>query len=186
MFNPEQTEAVKTARLAMEAAMRELWRLEHETILTAEADLKKAEEAYQRAASAAVQDRSARTKLVEAEGLRDDARRNLDGLRQLAKEAKQKGQWLGDVYSGARQSARQEEAMRLLGEAKRSFGNVAARWNEFAAAVRELVLIKKALAELGDEGATQFRFVAEQLDRAASGRFCLETMVGWELAEDED
>jgi len=181
MFDAERVEDVRKAREAMEAKMRELRRLERETIPTAEADLKKAVEAYQRAASAAVQDRSARTKLVEAEGLRDDARRNLDGLRQLAREAKQEGENLSEEYGDAIRTARLAEAERLLGEAKRNFRNVAACWNRFAAAVRDLVAIKKGLSDLGEEGRTPFVAVARQLDRWAFGRFVLEGMVRWDL-----
>jgi len=185
MFNPEQVQAVKRAREAMQEAMREFRKLEAETIPAAEADFKKADEVYQNAAAAAIGNRSARGKAVEAEGLRDEARRELDGVRRAAELAKLEGQRLSDEYRGAICEAEREEGKRLLGEAQAKFHEIAARWNGFAAAVRDLVLIKKALAELGDQGATQFRFVAEQLDRWAAGRFNLEGLPAWELPEEE-
>jgi hypothetical protein len=185
MFDAERVEDVRKAREAMEKAARALWRLEAETIPSAEADLKKAEGAYQDAAGAAVRDRSARGKLLEAETALDEARRHLDGLRQLAREAKQKGEKLSEEYGQAIRAARLAEAGRLLTAAEGKFAEIAERWNCFAASVRDLVLIKKALSELGDEGGTQLRFVADQLNRWAAGRFNLEGLPAWELPEEE-
>ena len=184
-FNADEVEAVKEAREAMEKAMRELRRLEAETIPSAEAELKKAEEAYQDAAAAAARDPSARAKVLEAETVRDEARRRLDGLTHLAKVGKLEGQRLSEEYGQALRTARQQEAGRLLTAAEGKFAEIAERWNHFAASVRELALLKKALSELGDEGGTQLVAVAQELDRAASGRFCLETMAGWELPQDK-
>jgi DNA-binding LacI/PurR family transcriptional regulator len=180
-FDAERTEAVKTARRAMEKAMTELRRLERETIPAAEADLKKAEEAYQRAASALIRNPSARSKVLEAETAQDEARRRLDGLRQLAREAKLEGERLTGEYSAAIREAEREEARRLLGEAKTKFREIAARWNAFAASVRDLVLLKKALNELGEEGRMPSVSVAQQLNFWAAGRFVLEGMPGWDL-----
>jgi hypothetical protein len=184
MFDGEQAEAVRKARQAMEAQMRELWRLEHETIPAAEGKLEKAVETYQRAASAAIRDPSARSKVLEAERLQDEARRHLDGLRQLAREAKAEGERLTRESVAAISAAKREEAQRLLGEAKAEFREIAARWNAFAASVRELVLIKKALSDLGEEGRTPFVSVAQQLNFWAAGRFVLEGMPGWDLPEE--
>jgi hypothetical protein len=180
-FNSDNVEAVKRAREAMQEHMRELWHLEHEAVPAAEAELKKAEEAYQRAASAAVRDPSARSKVLEAETAQDDARRHLDGLRQLAREAKAEGERLTNECIRAVSAAKREEAQRLLGEATAKFHEIAARWNQFAAAVRELVLIKKALSELGEEGGMPLVSVAQQLNFWAAGRFVLEGMPRWDL-----
>jgi len=185
MFNPEQVQAVKAARLVMQEHMVKLRHLEQEEIPAGEADLAKAESAYRDAAAAAVGNRAARSKVLEAEAARDEARRRLDGLRRAAEVGKGEGQRLGDAYGTAIHNAKLAEAKRLMAEAQAKFREIAARWNGFAAAVRELVLIKKALSELGDEGGMQLVAVAQELDRAASGRFCLETMAGWELPQDK-
>jgi len=181
MFNPEQVQAVKRAREAMQEAMREFRKLEAETIPAAEADFKKADEVYQNAAAAAIGNRSARGKLVEAEAVRDEARRRLDGLSQLAREAKEEGERLAGEYGGAICEAKREEAQRLLGEAKAKFHEIRARWNAFAASVRELVLLKRSLSELGEEGRIPFVAVAQQLNFWAAGRFVLEGMPAWDL-----
>jgi len=183
MFNVHEMPAVKKALATMEEANREAWRLEKESVPAAEADFKKADEVYQNAAATAVRFPAARGKLAEAEAARDDARRSLDGVRRAAELAKLEGQRLTDAYSGAISTAKREEAQRLMAEARAKFHEIAARWNGFAASVRELVLIKKALSDLGEEGRMPFVSVAQQLNYWAAGRFVLDGMVRWELEE---
>jgi hypothetical protein len=184
-FDPYGMPAVKKALAAMEAANREAWRLEKESLPAAEADLKKAEEAYQNAAAAAWRNSAARPEAAEAERLRDEARRNFDGVRRAAELSKLEGQRLTGEYSGAVSTAKREEAMRLLDEAKAKFREIAARWNQFARAVRELLLIKKALSELGEEGGMPFVSVAQQLNYWAHDRFILAGLPVWDLPEEK-